>query len=68
MMAELEIKKFDLRMAKDLSELSKNEQNRAFLPDEVFETEADARAAIELFIERYRSGLSPQVYALVAGS
>ncbi|MBQ2691917.1 MAG: GNAT family N-acetyltransferase [Clostridia bacterium] len=65
MMAELEIKKFDLWMAKDLSELSKNEQNRAFLPDEVFETEADARAAIELFIERYRSGLSPQVYALV---
>ena len=64
-MAGIEIKEFTPDMAGALSELSKNELNCAFLPDEVFETEADAKAAIEIFTERYRSGLSPQVYALV---
>ena len=47
------IREFDLSMAKAVYENSLDEDNRKFVPDEVFETEEDARETVEFLIGQY---------------
>ena len=56
------IKEFDLSMAKAVHENSLDDDNRRFVPDEVFETENDAKETIEFLISQYGSGDGPLVY------
>ena len=58
----LEIKEFSLDMAKDVHKNSLDEDNRRFVPDEVFETEEDARETIEFLISQYGATDGPLVY------
>ncbi len=60
----LHILPFTPDMAGDLHRLSLEENNRAFLPDEVFETEAAAARIIELFMDEYEGDHGPFVYAV----
>lgn len=57
----LEIREFTLDMAQSVCRLSLDAANRRFLPDEVFESENDARAAIMRLIACYGKG-APLVY------
>lgn len=52
-------------MVKDVHENSLDEDTRAFVPDEVFETLEDARKTLEFLISRNRCTDGPLVYALV---
>ena len=56
------IKEFDLSMAKAVHENSLDDDNRKFVPDEVFETENDARETIEFLMSRYGAEDGPLVY------
>ena len=56
------IKEFDLSMAKAVHENSLDDDNRRFVPDEVFETENDAKETIEFLMSRYESEDGPLVY------
>ena len=56
------IKEFDLSMAKAVHENSLDDDNRKFVPDEVFETENDARETIEFLISQYVTEDGPLVY------
>ena len=47
------IKEFDLDMAKEVHENSLDDDNRKFVPDEVFETEDAARETIKFLIGQY---------------
>lgn len=58
------IKEFSLNMAKDLSLNSLDEDTIKFLPDEVFETEEDAKQIIKQLMLNYKSLNSPLVYPL----
>lgn len=58
------IKEFSLDMAKDVHLNSLDEDNRRFVPDEVFETEEDAKEVIEFLISRYNSLDGPLVYPI----
>jgi len=60
----LHITTFDLSMAKAVSELSLDEDNQRFLPDEVFETEKIAQEVIGDLIEAYDDG-GPYVYPIL---
>ena len=51
-------------MALDVHRNSLDEDTRAFVPDEVFETPEDAWKALEFLISRYGSTEGPLVYAL----
>ncbi len=59
------IKEFDLSMAKAVHENSLDEDNRKFVPDEVFETEDDARETIEFLMSQYASEDGPLVYPVL---
>lgn len=59
------IKEFNLDMAKDVHLNSLDEDNRRFVPDEVFETEEDAKEVIEFLISRYDSLDGPFVYPII---
>ncbi len=60
----LHICPFTPDMAYALHRLSLDAANRAFLPDEVFETEAAAARIIELFLDEYEGDRGPFVYAV----
>ncbi len=60
----LRILRFTPDMAAAVSRLSKDADNRRFLPDEVFETEADALAAITELRLCYAQPNAPQVYPM----
>lgn len=68
MIAETErlmITELTMEMAQDLHENSLDEDNRRFVPDEVFETPEEARETIAFLSARYRSAEGPWVYALI---
>lgn len=56
------ITEFSPEMAQDVHENSLDEDNRRFVPDEVFETVEDAREAIAFLISRYGRSDGPLVY------
>lgn len=56
------IGKFRTDMAQSVSSVSKDDDTRRFMPDEVFETEEDARETLEFLIECYDGTGGPFVY------
>ena len=58
----LRITAFTLDMAQAVHENSLDEDNRCFVPDEVFETVDEARETIEYLMGCYESGEGPLVY------
>lgn len=62
------IKEFDLGMAKVVHENSLDEDNRKFVPDEVFETEKDAEDTLRFLINRYPTEEGPFVYPVFTKS
>ena len=62
--ARLVIREADFSMAARFSELSLDEDNRRFLPDEVFETEAEAYGALEHLLPQYGRTDGPLVYPI----
>lgn len=61
----LMICRFDLSMAESVHRNSLDEDNRRFVPDEVFETVEDARETIEFLISMYESEDGPFVYPVL---
>lgn len=59
------ITKFDLSMAESVHKNSIDEDNRRFVPDEVFETVEDAKETIEFLMSVYESGDGPLVYPVL---
>lgn len=59
------ITKFDLAMAESVHKNSLDEDNRRFVPDEVFETVEDASETIEFLMTVYESGDGPLVYPVL---
>ena len=59
---------FDLSMAKAVHENSLDDDNRKFVPDEVFETENDARETIEFLMSQYSTENGPLVYPVLTKS
>lgn len=59
------ITKFDLSMAESVHRNSLDEDNRRFVPDEVFETVEDARETIEFLMSAYESEEGPFVYPIL---
>jgi len=61
----LEIVPFDMEMASRVHQLSLDEDTRAFVPDEVFETVEAAEAAIGYLMACYKSQNGPQAYPVL---
>jgi len=59
------ISEFDLSMAESVHKNSLDEDNRRFVPDEVFETVEDAKETIEFLMSVYESGDGPLVYPVL---
>lgn len=59
------ITKFDLSMAEAVHKNSLDEDNRRFVPDEVFETIEEAKETIEFLMGCYESGEGPLVYPVL---
>ena len=59
------ITEMTMDMAMDVHENSLDEDTRAFVPDEVFETLEDAKQTLAFLISRYGSPDGPFVYALI---
>lgn len=59
------ITEFDLSMAESVHRNSLDEENRRFVPDEVFETVEEARETIEFLMSVYESGEGPLVYPVL---
>ena len=57
--------KFNMGMAEDVHLNSLDEDNRKFVPDEVFETVEDAKDTLEYLISCYESNDSPLVYPIL---
>jgi ribosomal-protein-alanine N-acetyltransferase len=63
--ARLLITELTMDMARDVHENSLDEDNRRFVPDEVFETVEEAREAIAYLASQYGRAEGPLVYAVV---
>lgn len=61
----LVIIEFDLTMAESVHKNSLDEDNRRFVPDEVFETVEDAKETIEFLMSVYETGDGPLVYPVL---
>ncbi len=61
----LVITEFDLSMAEDVHKNSLDEDNRRFVPDEVFETVEEAKETIEFLMSCYETGEGPLVYPML---
>ncbi len=59
------ITEFDLSMAESVHRNSLDEDNRRFVPDEVFETVEDAKETIEFLMSVYESEEGPLVYPVL---
>ncbi|MBO5352007.1 MAG: GNAT family N-acetyltransferase [Lachnospiraceae bacterium] len=59
------ITEFDLSMAESVHKNSLDEDNRRFVPDEVFETVEEARETIGFLMGVYESGDGPLVYPVL---
>jgi len=62
----LVITEFTMDMAQVVHENSLDEDNRRFVPDEVFETEEDAKETIEFLMGQYEGTDGPFVYPVIA--
>ena len=56
---------FDESMANDVWLNSLDEDNRTFVPDEVFETIEEAQDVVKMIIESYQSKDGPFIYAII---
>ena len=63
--SRLTIKTFSLDMAQSVYENSQDDDTRRFVPDEVYESAEEARAAIEFLMSRYNSDDGPFVYPII---
>ena len=59
------ITNFDLSMAEDVHKNSLDEDNRRFVPDEVFETVEEAKDTIEFLMSVYQTGDGPLVHPVL---
>lgn len=59
------ITEFDMSMAESVHKESLDEDNRRFVPDEVFETLEDAVETVDYLINCYTSGEGPLVYPVL---
>ena len=59
------ITEFDLSMAESVHKNSLDDDNRRFVPDEVFETVEEAAETIEFLMSVYESGDGPLVYPVL---
>lgn len=59
------ITEFDLSMAESVHRNSMDEDNRRFVPDEVFETVEEAKETIEFLMSVYESEEGPLVYPVL---
>ena len=59
------ITEFTLDMAEIVQANSVDEDNRRFVPDEVWETVEEAGETLEFLISRYRSAEGPFVYPVI---
>ena len=63
--SRLTITTFSLDMAQNVYENSQDDDTRRFVPDEVYDSADEARAAIEFLISRYDSADGPFVYPII---
>lgn len=61
----LTITTFSMDMAQTVYENSQDDDTRRFVPDEVYDSVEDARAAIEFLMSRYDSTDGPFVYPII---
>lgn len=61
----LTITEFNMNMAESVHINSLDEDNRRFVPDEVFETVEEAAETVEFLIDCYNSGNGPLVYPVL---
>ena len=61
----LTITEFTLDMAQDVHKNSLDEDNRRFVPDEVFETTEEARETVDFLMSRYGGSEGPFVYPVL---
>ena len=61
----LTITTFSLNMAQSVYENSQDDDTRRFVPDEVYNSVEEARAAIEFLMSRYESADGPFVYPVL---
>ncbi|NLD84189.1 MAG: GNAT family N-acetyltransferase [Clostridiales bacterium] len=59
------ITEFSSEMSPDVHRNSLDEDNRRFVPDEVFETEEEAREALAFLMSRYEGNAGPFVYPVL---
>lgn len=59
------ITEFDMSMAESVHINSLDEDNRRFVPDEVFETVEEAAETVEFLIGVYENGNGPLVYPVL---
>lgn len=64
----LTITRFTPDMAQSVYENSQDEDNRHFVPDEVYNSVEEAREAIEFLISRYDSEDGPFVYPIITNA
>ena len=64
----LVITEFTPDMARDVHENSLDEDNRRFVPDEVFETVEEAQETVDFLMSRYGSNEGPLVYPVLKKS
>lgn len=64
----LSIVKMDESMSFDVYMNSQDEDNRRFVPDEVFESEEEAKEVIEFIMQQYDSVDGPFIYAVIRNS
>lgn len=60
--------KMDLSMSFDVFKNSQDEDNKRFVPDEVFETEEETKEVIKHIIDSYDSKDGPFIYAVIRKS
>ncbi len=63
--SHLTITTFSLDMAQSVYENSQDDDTTRFVPDEVYDSVEEARAAIEFLISRYDSADGPFVYPII---
>ena len=63
--SRLTITTFSMDMAQNVYENSQDDDTRRFVPDEVYDSVEDVRAAIEFLMSRYESADGPFVYPVI---
>lgn len=64
----LSITEFDESMVESVHENSLDDDNRRFVPDEVFETIEKAQQMVQTFLEWYKKDCAPFVYPIILKS